>query len=439
MENKITMSMMLLGICSVALAILLTGVIFHRSFQLQMESDTKYIADTIAADYDTGTPAASVSKYGGAGTLITLVSPGGDIIYDNGSDVDVLSDPELKDAVSSGSGSDSRYSESKNQDIYYRAVELRDGNILRVGIPARTLKQAFAESSSALISIAVMVMLFAAVMALMLTNKLVKPINNLASQIDDPTLSSDESRVYRELAPFVQEIQDQRRRQENMRQEFTANVSHELKTPLTSISGYAELIENGMAKEEDIRRFGGIIRKEAGRMLLLISDIIRLSELDAGGEKQPKEPVDLAKTAQECVNMLKESAQKHGVEITLKSEPSSILGNGYQVWELIYNLIDNAIRYNREGGKVNVMIERGTVTVEDNGIGIPKEHQNRIFERFYRVDKSHSRETGGTGLGLSIVKHIAEIHNAYIFMESAEGEGTKISVTFPARIDETSD
>ena len=439
MENKITLSMMLLGICAVVLAILLTGIIFHRSFQLQMESDTQYIAETLTESYDPAAPAASVARYGGGKTRVALVSKDGSVLYDNGDDNEIASDPEIQDAAASGTGSDSRYSESRDQDIYYRAVELRDGNILRVGIPARTLRQAFAESSAALISIAVIVMIFAAVLALMLTNKLVKPINNLASQIDDPTLPSDESRVYRELAPFVQEIQDQRRRQENMRQEFTANVSHELKTPLTSISGYAELIESGMAREEDIRRFGGIIRKEARRMLLLISDIIRLSELDAGGEKQPKEQVDLVKTAQECISVLREPAQKHGVTINLKSSPSAVLGNTYQIWELIYNLVDNAIRYNREGGKVDVTIEDGTITVEDNGIGIPKEHQNRIFERFYRVDKSHSRETGGTGLGLSIVKHIAEINNAYISLSSAEGEGTKISVTFPARIDASED
>lgn len=434
MENKITMSMMLLGLCAVTLAIILTGVIFHRSFQLQMERDTQYIANTVAAGYEN---ADSVKRYDDGETRITLVSRAGAVIYDSEGENSVSGCGEITAAMGDKVGTATRYDEEKGADMYYRAITLHDGNVLRIGVPARTLRQAFAESGVALVAIAVIVMFFAVAMALMLTNRLVEPINKLASQIDDPTLPSDESRVYRELAPFVREIQEQRRRQENMRQEFTANVSHELKTPLTSISGYAEMIESGLAKDEDVRRFGGIIHKEAGRMLLLISDIIRLSELDAGGEKQPREQVDLVKTAQECINVLREPARKRNVTITLDSEPSAVLGNAYQIWELIYNLVDNAVRYNRDGGSVVVTIGDGRVKVTDTGIGIPKEHQGRVFERFYRVDKSHSRETGGTGLGLSIVKHVAELHNAPITIDSREGEGTSISVAFPDVLDVT--
>lgn len=220
---------------------------------------------------------------------------------------------------------------------------------------------------------------------------------------------------------------------ERNRQEFTANVSHELKTPLQSIIGSAELLENGLVKPEDTRRFIGNIRREATRLVSLINDIIRLSQLDENMESV-KEETDLLAIANEVKEVLTPSAKKKNVEITVSGEICKMQGVRRYLYEIIYNLCDNAIRYNNEGGKVNVDIKTESnnivLSVSDNGIGIPLEHQARIFERFYRVDKSHSKETGGTGLGLSIVKHAVACHGGIIKLDSTIGKGTVIRVIF---------
>ena len=221
---------------------------------------------------------------------------------------------------------------------------------------------------------------------------------------------------------------------ERNRREFTANVSHELKTPLQSIMGSAELIENGLVKQEDMPRFVGHIRTEAARLVTLIGDIIRLSQLDEGGEL-PFEPVDLKKLAEEASASLASAAADKQVTIRVHGDDRQITTVRRLASEIIYNLCDNAVKYNREGGSVDVTID-GTahgavVTVQDTGIGIPPEHQSRVFERFYRVDKSHSKAVGGTGLGLSIVKHAAQYHNARLELKSAVGKGTEIRIHFP--------
>lgn len=227
----------------------------------------------------------------------------------------------------------------------------------------------------------------------------------------------------------------EKKKAENMRREFTANVSHELKTPLTSISGYAEMIEFGMAKPEDIKGFAHKICREAGRLVTLIGDILKLSQLDEPLPQNQVQKVDLSELVQECAEDLKINAQKHSVEIDAYGEKAVIMGNRSLLYELVYNLCDNAIRYNKSGGSVEIKVNetdnRVNLTVADTGIGIPKEHQDRIFERFYRVDKSRSKETGGTGLGLAIVKYIAEQHSGIISIESESGKGTKITVSFP--------
>lgn len=222
---------------------------------------------------------------------------------------------------------------------------------------------------------------------------------------------------------------------EEMRREFTANVSHELKTPLHSISGYAELMKNGMVREADTVRFAEKIYTEAQRMICLVEDIIRLSRLDEGGEDMKREEVELLSLAEGVKKSLEAEAAQAQVEVIVCGEPVVISGIPQLLNGIVYNLCDNAIKYNKLGGQVLVDICSGesgaTVTVKDTGIGISPEHQNRIFERFYRVDKSHSKEVGGTGLGLSIVKHAAKIHNAEIRLQSVAGQGTEISITFP--------
>lgn len=221
---------------------------------------------------------------------------------------------------------------------------------------------------------------------------------------------------------------------EKMRREFTANVSHELKTPLQGIIGSAELIENGMVRPEDMPRFVGHIRAEAQRLVTLVNDIIRLSQLDEGAEL-PKEPVDLLALSREAADDLRDAAAKRGIGVTVQGDPAEISGARRLLYEVVYNLCDNAIKYNRDGGRVDITVERrgagARLTVADTGIGIAPADQPRIFERFYRVDKSHSKESGGTGLGLSIVKHAVQSHGGTVSVRSEPGKGTEIIADFP--------
>lgn len=222
---------------------------------------------------------------------------------------------------------------------------------------------------------------------------------------------------------------------EQMRREFTANVSHELRTPLHSISGYAELLKNGMVKTGDIRPIASKIYGEAQRMVQLVEDIINLSHLDEGAEDMLREKVDMFEIVKATVQSLEPEAESADVSINMTVEQAVITGVPQLLGGIVYNLCDNAIKYNHKGGRVSISLKSSPneviLTVSDNGIGIPAEDQNRIFERFYRVDKSHSKEVGGTGLGLSIVKHSAKIHNAKISLESTVGKGTTITVRFP--------
>ena len=230
----------------------------------------------------------------------------------------------------------------------------------------------------------------------------------------------------------------EKEKSEEIRREFTANVSHELKTPLHSISGYAELMKNGMVKDVDIAPFSKKIYSEAQRMIQLIDDIINLSHLDEGADDMKREDVDLYTLAENAVSSIENEAQNANVDIELTGSTAVINGISQLLFGMVYNLCDNAVKYNRAGGKVSVDVRSNddsvVLTVSDTGIGIPEEHQERVFERFYRVNKSHSKEVGGTGLGLSIVKHSAMIHNAKITLHSVLDEGTTVTVVFPKNI-----
>ena len=271
----------------------------------------------------------------------------------------------------------------------------------------------------------------------LLTRRILRPIEEIASQPD----KRGNAAQYPELEPLMSTIRSQHEeimRSANMRVEFTANVSHELKTPLTAISGYAELIESGMAEGEQGRRFAGEIRKSTARLLTLINDTIQLSQLDSPEREPVLEHVNLAPLAAGALEQLKIAAEKMDVTLRLDARTAIVNADRQMMEELVYNLCDNAIRYNVPGGSVRVQViplrEQVILRVQDTGIGISKEHQAHVFERFYRVDKSRSKATGGTGLGLAIVKHIAVRHGAEIAIESEPGRGTSISVTF-ARCD----
>ena len=227
----------------------------------------------------------------------------------------------------------------------------------------------------------------------------------------------------------------EREQAEQMRREFTANVSHELKTPLTSISGIAEIMKDGLVKQEDVRGFAADIYQESQRLIRLVEDILHLSRLDEGGGGLERQEIDLLNLARTVEDRLQSTAKQHQVELELTGDHAAIQGLPSVVEEMVYNLCDNAIKYNRPGGKASVQVEDGadavTVTVSDTGIGIPPEDRERVFERFYRVDKSHSKAIGGTGLGLSIVKHGAALHDARVELDSAPGKGTTVRLRFP--------
>ena len=291
-----------------------------------------------------------------------------------------------------------------------------------------------------------LIVAFAFLMSFLLASRiakrLVRPINDIDP--DKPTKYIGK-REYSEIEPLLKRMEAQRlqikadsaelEKTSLIRQEFTANVSHELKTPLHAIAGYAELIESGLASEEDIRPFAGKIRAEAGRMTKLVSDIIELSKLDSGAAGTQREHVDLYRIAENAVDSLEYTASEAGITIKLSGVSAVIEGIPRVLYSIIYNLCDNAVKYNKFGGSVSVSVadlgESAVVSVRDTGIGIPKADIDRIFERFYRVDKSHSSEVGGTGLGLSIVKHGALIHKASVNVESIEGIGSEFTVTFP--------
>ncbi|MGN0173325.1 MAG: sensor histidine kinase [Acutalibacteraceae bacterium] len=275
-----------------------------------------------------------------------------------------------------------------------------------------------------------------------ITEKIAKPIN----EIDLSTVEN--SFVFEELTPFSERIKNQSAKirknmerikrehkiQDKIRQEFTANVSHELKTPLTSISGYAEIMKNGMVKDEDVTRFSEKIYSEAQRLISLVEDIIKLSRLDENAVEEQKERIELCTLCKTIISRLEPNAKKKGVTFEFVGAKTVIIGIPRIIDEMIYNLCDNAIKYNKDNGKVTVSVmqtnSEAVLAVKDTGIGIPKGDIKRVFERFYRVNKSHSREIGGTGLGLSIVKHGAAVHNAELNIESEEDKGTTISIRF---------
>lgn len=435
MEEKITLNLFYMGLISAILAVLCSGFAFYRSYQEQVQGDLSRHGQLIAVAYTSLEEPSQLSRFSRQGVRITLIQADGTVLYESAADAGTMENhlcrPEVQSALSSGSGSAKRTSETLGSEDYYYALRLPDGNVLRVSQAVSNIYQIYGDAVPYLVLAICILMIMAVVFAVLLTRRLLVPIKRLPDELDDPTLADDRSRVYPELRPFVQEIQKQRQERDSMRQEFTANVSHELKTPLTTISGYAEMIESGMAREEDVKRFASTIHRESGRLLTLISDIIRLSQLDENDAPAPMLPVDLRNLATECMDSLVPAAKKNGISFSIEGTECTVYGDQGELWELIYNLIDNAIRYNRPNGSISIILTDHSICVSDTGIGIPPEHQERIFERFYRVDKSHSRSTGGTGLGLSIVKHVAEHHGAKLQLESTLGVGTSITVTFP--------
>lgn len=368
---------------------------------------------------------------------VTLVHADGTVYYDNFADPNAMDNhadrPEIRQALENGSGGDIRNSSTVDQSAFYYAVRLKNGDVMRLAQEASNIWSVYFRSMPLIMLLAAGMACVSLYLAHLLTARLVQPIERMTAHLNNV---SGVAR-YPELEPFMDMIEQQHEeilRSANMRVEFTANVSHELKTPLTSISGYAELIESGMAQGEQAKTFAAEIHKSANRLLTLINDIIRLSQMDAPMPDLKFEPVDLAQIAANTFEQLEMSARKADVTLQLDAKPAMVEADRQMMDELLYNLCDNAIRYNVHGGSVKLEVrpirDKVIVCVQDTGIGISPENQEHVFERFYRVDKSRSKATGGTGLGLAIVKHIAVKHNAQIELESELGRGTKISVIF---------
>lgn len=436
MRSKIQKSMMLILCITLLISyLLLTVVVYNQTFQnlqAEVEQEARYIKEAIDIS---GTEYLEAMDNVQQNTRVTVIASEGNVVYDSKDDELTLANhknrTEVQEALRYGEGRDVRVSDTiKERSIYY-AIMLEDGNVLRV---SRTVDNVFPMFISVLpyiMVIAVIMICFATLLARWQTSRLIRPINEL--DLNEPL----KNEVYEELRPLLERIDHQNKEKDavaQMRKEFSANVSHELKTPLTSISGYAEIMKNGLVRPEDMPGFSERIYKEASRLITLVEDIIKLSRLDEERVEIEKEDVDLYELTREVCSRLSLQAEKMKVRIEVTGEP--VIYNGVRpvLQEMIYNICANGIKYNKEGGKLDVWVGNTLsgkkVIVRDTGIGIPEEDIDRIFERFYRVDKSHSKQSGGTGLGLSIVKHGAMLHQAEVQVESELGKGTKVEVIF---------
>ena len=373
---------------------------------------------------------------------ITLLGKDGQVLFDSIENPEEMENhsnrPEFIEAEKQGSGEMVRYSDTLSKQTFYYAVKLKDDQVLRVARTTDSLLLTMLTSFLLLGGLVCVILVIELFLVQKQTRKLIEPINRI--DLEHPL----EHVCYEELRPLLFRL-DQQNRQiqkqledlksaESARKEFTANVSHELKTPLMSISGYAELMMNGMVPQDKMQDFSGRIYHESERLSNLVADIIQLSRLDEKNGETMFEPVDLGELGEDVINNLQNRAAKKKIRLEYTGDSAQIQGVRHVLYEMFYNLTDNAIRYTPEGGEVKVFVGKLNgkpyFRVEDNGIGIPENEQQRIFERFYRVDKSHSRETGGTGLGLSIVKHGAALHHAKILLDSEPGRGTKMEILF---------
>lgn len=374
---------------------------------------------------------------------ITWIDPDGKVLYDSQSDTaemeNHLEREEVRDAIENGSGTSIRRSATMTTKQLYCAQRLSDGSVVRLSVNHYTALTLFMSLLSPMIFVFAAALVLSLILARRISEKIVKPLNEL--DLNAPEVDED----YKEITPLINRLNAQQQqlhrdqleleKTEQIRREFTANVSHELKTPLHTISGYAELIKDGMVSGEDIEPFAGKIYSETYRMTHLVEDIIELTRLDEGAKGMQKTLCDLYAVARGAVEALMPMAAEKKIDLCLCGVSAPMIGIPQLLHGIVYNLCDNAIKYNNVGGTVTVTVssdaQHASLTVSDNGIGIPADHLDRVFERFYRVDKSHSKEVGGTGLGLSIVKHSAIIHNAEIKLESEEGKGTTVTVLFP--------
>lgn len=374
---------------------------------------------------------------------ITLIHKNGEVFFDNKVDIQEMENhftrEEILGALQNKQAKVARFSSTMTEKTLYYAKLLSNQDILRISCNQHSVAVLVLGMSQSLLIMFVIAIIICAVIAKFVSKKIVEPLNKI--NLENP----EDTNVYQELKPFTHRISEEnfeKEQREELRQQFSANVSHELKTPLTSISGFAEILKNGGTDEQTTKDFANTIYEETQRMISLVNDIIKLSKLDEKSISQEKEEINLAELSKEVITPLLPVAEKKNVKIDLETE-NQVFINGVRsvIFEMIYNLVENAIKYNKNDGKVIVKVskisenpssKKQTVVlrVSDTGIGIPKNEQERIFERFYRIDKSRSKESGGTGLGLSIVKHGAKYHNAKVTLSSQEGKGSTFTIYF---------
>ena len=374
---------------------------------------------------------------------ITLIHKNGEVFFDNKVDIQEMENhftrEEILGALQNKQAKVARFSSTMTEKTLYYAKLLSNQDILRISCNQHSVAVLVLGMSQSLLIMFVIAIIICAVIAKFVSKKIVEPLNRI--NLENP----EDTNVYQELKPFTHRISEEnfeKAQREELRQQFSANVSHELKTPLTSISGFAEILKNGGTDEQTTKDFANTIYEETQRMISLVNDIIKLSKLDEKSISQEKEEINLTELSKEVITPLLPVAEKKNVKIDLEAE-NQVFINGVRsvIFEMIYNLVENAIKYNKNDGKVIVKVSKISenpsskkqnvvLSVSDTGIGIPKNEQERIFERFYRIDKSRSKESGGTGLGLSIVKHGAKYHNAKVTLSSQEGKGSTFTIYF---------
>ena len=437
MRKRIQKSMMFILIAIlVPIYLIMSVVVYQRNLKI-LEGEIKQEAAYIKRAVDlSGTEYLAQLDDVDQGTRVTLIASTGDVLYDSRNDGSTMENhktrAEVQQALKNGTGEKIRMSDTVSKELYYYAVLLDDGNVLRVSKSMDSLMWTSLNILPVVIGIGIIGLVLAWFLAKWQTNRLMEPVIHL--DLENPL----DNVVYEEMTPLLEAMDKQNKEKEavaNMRKEFSANVSHELKTPLTSISGFAEIIQDGLVKEEDIKKFAGRIYNEAQRLITLVEDTIKVSQLDEGENPYEWEKLDAYTIVKDVCGRLREVAEKKNVHLYIDGGKTMLTTVHPILDEVIYNLCDNGIKYNKEDGTVSIHLrdlgENVEIRVKDNGIGIPGEDQSRVFERFYRVDKSHSREIGGTGLGLAITKNAITMHNGDIKVHSVLGEGTMFDVRIP--------
>lgn len=439
----------------VVLAVVMT-TIYYASYERDAETELAASAQATASYLDDSpSPVDALSSERGFSDYVryTLIAPDGTVLFDSVADASTMENhanrPEVKEAHGMGEAESVRYSSTLGTDTVYAAVKLDDGSIVRLSETRHSLLAFLGNMLIPVLVALTVAVVLVFVLSKTLTRRIMKPVDAL--NFADPL----KNEIYEEMDPLLIRIDEQQRllkqqnrelaQAENMRRDFSSNVSHEMKTPLQVISGYAELMKNDMVDPADRQKFAALIYEEAQAMRSLINDVLTLSRLDESAFGDAEAPLDLHVIAEQVAGRLASFAAEQEVSVRVQGGSAHIAGSETLAEEMLYNLIENGIRYNHRGGAVTMDIssegrqgERRTVVVRvsDTGPGIPDEFREKVFERFFRVDKSRSKETGGTGLGLAIVKHAVLYHRGTISVESGLVSGTVFTLRFPEASDD---